>query len=95
MDAFDFQGVADWMEFLGWRWVFGEDKRVPDIYEIKKRARELLREAAKNGTGYISTEGFTARYTSGNTPTGPALRLSLAFGYESIKSCTSYTEPCP
>lgn len=61
MDWFDFNRVAQTMKALDWRWF---DVGVPDEPELRKKARSLLKEVAKNG-GYLQTAGFHAQNNEG------------------------------
>lgn len=59
MDCFDFEKVARVMEFLGWQWA--SINGVPDVTQIRKAARQLLREVSGNGKwARTSTGGFIA-----------------------------------
>jgi hypothetical protein len=58
MDSFDFERVYKVMQHLNWEWV---NVGVPEIYDIKKQARRLLKEAIKLKTS-ISTGGFCVTY---------------------------------
>jgi hypothetical protein len=61
MDDFDFDKVHKIMEFLNWEWWFEEnEKRVPEVSELRKKAREYLRYVAKHG-GTTGSGGFTAQ----------------------------------
>ena len=65
MDEFEFDKVHKVMEFLDWKWWFdGETERVPEVYELRKKAREYLRYVAKNG-GTTGSGGFTAQCRKG------------------------------
>lgn len=91
MDTFEFSEIRDWMISCGWCWG-GPDgsNEVPELYEIRQRARDRLKEAAK--TGFSSTGGFTAFRTEGRDENGPWIVLQLYFGYQSVNDGTSYTE---
>ena len=62
MDNFDFDRVHDTMEMLGWGWVDRDtgDYAIPEIIELRKRARSLMKEAMNSSqSSYgISTGGF-------------------------------------
>jgi len=65
MDDFDFDKVHKIMEFLNWEWITDEDgTQVPYISDLRKRARSLLRIAAKEG-GFHGSGGFTAHCQKG------------------------------
>lgn len=66
MDGFDFDAVSKCMVLLEWGWASknGVDKKeVPDIFEIKKEARRLLRRV---NVGSIMTGGFKAAIDEDN-----------------------------
>jgi len=67
MDQFNFARVHRAMTILDWKWDFGKDElRVPEEYELRRRARELLRGAAETEAGYfISSGGFKASREQG------------------------------
>lgn len=64
MDSFDFQKVKTVMDFLNWQWVFCNG--VPEIWDLRKHAREQLKTVAKevlkeeSGTFFTSCGGFKA-----------------------------------
>jgi hypothetical protein len=91
MDSFEFEKVQNMMEALGWGW--GEEGEAPDSYEMKRFARERLREAVKCGTS--SSGGFTARYKEGfDVETHkPFVILTLYFGLQTLNDGTSYDAP--
>jgi len=67
MNEFDFGGVNYAMNALNWNWVNENEAipRVPTLDEIKKRAKEILQEAAEKAVltkdeFVISTGGFRA-----------------------------------
>lgn len=65
MDEFDFDKVHKIMEFLNWEWWFeGNEKRVPEVCELRKKAREHLRHVARCG-GTTGSGGFTAQCRKG------------------------------
>lgn len=92
MDTFEFEDVRNWMKHDGWGWGTGngDELEVPDLYTIKRSARQRLKEAAE--TGFSSTGGFTAQRYEGTDEDGPWITLSLHFGYQSCNDGTSYTE---
>lgn len=79
MDNFDFDRVHDTMEMLGWGWVAPDtgDYGIPEISELRKRARGLMKEAmASSLSSYrIATGGFQVDKT---TEEGEVF-LSLSF----------------
>lgn len=95
MDTFEFEDVHKWMETVGWEWGTGNlnELEVPDLYTIRRRARDLLKEAAK--IGYCATGGFTARLDEGKDSAGPWVAMSLHFGYQSYNDGTTYSEEQP
>lgn len=62
LDKFDFEKVHHVMEFLEWTWGGDEDSHIPDIPELRKTARKLLKDASeiKKGRRCTSTGGFYA-----------------------------------
>lgn len=79
MDSFDFRKVADVMKYLNWTW--HESKTAPDEYEIRKNARELMRQAVETGEG-ICTGGWQIRIGSGEEHGKKWARIDLAFAVE-------------
>lgn len=61
MDNFDFAKVVKVMQFLKWKWWDAEDE-IPTEYEVRKNARRLLYDVAKNPDeeASITTGGFAA-----------------------------------
>jgi hypothetical protein len=91
MDTFDFERVHDWMVHSNWKWAnMDGESRVPEIYEIRKEARERLKQAVK--TGFSCCGGFTASKQEDKDENGPWLRLSLSFGIQTYTDGTSYKE---
>jgi hypothetical protein len=91
MDSFDFEGVQGMMRAVNWTWLCeGESlkNKVPELYDIKKSARQRMREAAKHG--YSSTGGFTARLIENEDESGPWLLIDLQFGPQSLMDGTTY-----
>ena len=78
MDSFDFRKVADVMKHLNWEW---KGVGVPDEYEIRKNARELMKMAIKAGEE-MSTGGWQVRIMSGQDHGGKWARIDLAFAIE-------------
>ena len=58
MDNFDFHKVHLVMDFMNWQW---KNAGVPDVSELKKLARRLLRDSINEKT-MVSTGGFVATY---------------------------------
>jgi hypothetical protein len=86
MDEFEFDKVHKVMEFLDWKWWFdGETERVPEVYELRKKAREYLRYVAKHG-GTTGSGGFMAQCRKGHDETEgrPYVWLNLHWGFESM-----------
>lgn len=92
MDTFEFEDVHRWMQHDGWGWgtLHTMETEVPDPYEIKRCARQRLKEAAESG--YSCTGGFTAIRHEGEDDNGPWIQLDLMFGYRSITDGTSYSK---
>jgi len=64
LDGFNFEKVHKVMMYLNWIWVSTEG--VPEIYDLRKQARELLnRVSVMDGHNAISTGGFEAGHNSG------------------------------
>lgn len=81
MDNFPFEKVHAQMVSEDWKWGDGMGgMQIPEIPELRKSAREILRTSAN--TGYCSSGGFTARCDQGTDDDGPWLRLTLSFGHE-------------
>jgi hypothetical protein len=67
LDSFDFAKVKSVMEFLDWHW-FDAENGVPNISELRKKARKLLNDVRFNvvyskefnATSTIATGGFQA-----------------------------------
>jgi hypothetical protein len=87
MDSFNFDAVSKCMVLLEWGWSSSEGK-VPNIFEIKKEARRLLRRV---DVGSINTGGFKVAIDEDNC-------LSLEFiiddwcGYDSRIESTVFTK---
>lgn len=82
MDNFDFEIVEKVMVCLEWKWGTGHDEHVPDIYEIRRFARQLLADTISGliedfeGKSFsLSTGGFSATAYRDNS-------LSLSFVVE-------------
>jgi hypothetical protein len=63
LDNFDFQKVKKVMDALDWVWVSCDG--VPDIYDLRKESRRLLKEVIKTKSYQIGTGGFVASYYYG------------------------------
>jgi len=92
MDDFEFEKVHEIMTRLNWEWYKYEDntKSVPDLWEIKKSARQRLKDAVKHGGSM--TGGFKALYRDEvDEETGkPFVLLSLQFGLDTLNDGTYY-----
>ena len=83
MDHFDFDKVAKVMDFLKWTWHGSEFS--PEVYELRARARDLLKESVANAHRYnqdfggTSTGGFVAKYVKGSDEDGPWEYFDLLF----------------
>ncbi len=58
MDNFDFDKVHRCMIALDWKWDIADCKGIPDIVDLRRMARRLLRECVDKNEG--STGGFAA-----------------------------------
>lgn len=58
MDNFDFERVHKTMVALHWPW--GTPGEVPEPYQIRKKAREMLREIVSSRFAASETGGFRA-----------------------------------
>ena len=85
MDTFDFQKAHKMMLAVGSTW---GDEGTPEEYELRARAREFLKQAAKDG--YACTGGFTALLEEGVEDGKPWVRMSLAFGQNTFNDGTFY-----
>jgi len=85
LNNFDFNRVHDIMEFMGWKYSFGEGhNRVPTVDDLKKHAGIMLMFIARanGGTHHLKSGGFSVEqyYTDqGN-------KMSLEFIVESFES---------
>lgn len=61
MDNFDFEQVHKAMALLDWKWGMGKEERIPDVSELRKYARNRLKEAISNPNHYSSSGGFVAK----------------------------------
>lgn len=65
MDTFDFEKVKQTMNALDWEWASPDgSSSVPDIYTIKRTARDYLKQAANSGEGF-SCGGFKVEIRDG------------------------------
>lgn len=60
MDNFDFEKVYNAMVALDWEW---RNEGVPDVSDLRKEARNLLKTALKDKTN-VGTGGFQVQYFS-------------------------------
>jgi hypothetical protein len=58
MDCFDFERVQLAMKSLDWRW----GSSIPEVYEIRKEARRLLKQVATREHYMCATGGLEAYY---------------------------------
>lgn len=59
IDNFDFDKVYEAMSALSWFWYQPDEAyRVPTVYELRKKARGLLKEVVLSSSLDISTGGF-------------------------------------
>jgi RNA polymerase-interacting CarD/CdnL/TRCF family regulator len=79
MDSFDFSKVASVMKHLNWTWHNRETP--PDEYEIRKNARELMKQSIKTDQG-MSTGGWEITLVSGEEDGKKWARIDLAFAIE-------------
>lgn len=82
MDSFDFDKVHEIMSALKWNWATTEKGGIPDKYELRRKARQLMKQAI-NGEG-SGTGGFRAWVTDGTDEDGPWTKLDLSFGLDTI-----------
>ena len=61
---FDFEKIADVMDYLSWEWFFKEDgsNRVPNKKEVEARAREHLYDLVEHAEEAEKENNFTNRY---------------------------------
>ena len=76
LDKFDFNKVQIAMTALNWKWAIAEDG-IPTIYELRKTARKLLKDAFESGVTEVSTGGFTAKYDGKDTEKWLNLEFNL------------------
>lgn len=96
LEEFDFERVHKSMQTLNWQWYHpGEnDTKVPSLEEIKKRAKQVIQEAAENAVltkneYVISTGGFygEAKYYPKEGIKKSFLWVRLAFVLEAWDNC--------
>lgn len=96
LEHFNFEKVHKTMQLLDWKWCHpGENgARVPSLDEIKKRAKEILQEAAESaamskGEYLVGTGGFRAeaQYYPKETDKKSFLWVRLAFVLEDWDNC--------
>jgi len=85
LNNFDFNRVHDIMEFIGWKYAFGEGHdRVPTAKDLRKHAAVMLMFVARanGGAHHLQAGGFSVEqyYTSEGD------KLSLEFVVESFES---------
>lgn len=62
LDCFDFNKVKKVMDFLNWEWCFGG---VPEIWDLRKKARSLLKEVAEKSQTFQTCDRDSYYVTSG------------------------------
>ena len=86
MDTFDFRKVSEYMAETNWTWA--STNGVPEEWEIRSRARELMSLCENTATG-----GFKVMYEEGVDDGAPWVRINLAFVIEStLNDGVSYDE---
>lgn len=86
MDNFNFQMVADAMQYFQWSWA-GAKNGVPDIWEIEETAKRLLVDAAYEKT-QIATGGLRAVYEKDEeNPDDPFIQLEFV-----LTDCEGFDE---
>ena len=91
MDGFDFDAVSKCMVLLEWEWASenGVDRsEIPDIFEIKKQARRLLRRV---DVGSITTGGLKVAIDEDNCLTLQFI-VSDWCGYDSRDESTVFAK---
>ena len=61
LDFFDFEQVAKVMKFLEWEWMDYATPRIPDVIDLRKKARRILFSCAAK----CKEEGQDSMYQSG------------------------------
>jgi hypothetical protein len=69
LDNFDFNKVQRVMEFLQWEW--SSSAGVPTVYDLREKAKRLLKHCVQDDLIFIETGGFRVSRPYGN------LRLSF------------------
>lgn len=85
LDEFDFHKVQKVMEFLEWKWAKSDG--VPTVGELRKRARNLLRDSASKAlfrNEFCSTETGGLRAECWPAEEGDDIALRLSFILESF-----------
>lgn len=85
MDSFEFDKVHSIMQHLNWEWQ--SCNGVPDVYEIRKQARRVMKYAI-DCNGDAGTGGFHA--TVDDLPDEGWVRLNLYFGFSTINDGVQY-----
>lgn len=62
---FDFEKVHEVMNHLNWVWYNNEEYKVPSVKELKRVAKELIKQIKKADVDCISTGGFEVRKDKG------------------------------
>jgi hypothetical protein len=58
---FDFKKVHEVMNHLNWVWCNNEEYKVPSVKDLKRTAKELIKQIKKADVDEISTGGFEVR----------------------------------
>lgn len=58
---FDFEKVHEVMNHLNWVWYNEDERKVPTVKELKRTAKELIKEIKKLDVDVIATGGFEVR----------------------------------
>lgn len=59
MDNFDFEKVQKMMFAVGWKWINDEGGySVPDVAELRRAARRMIKNTFKEGVFAMGTGGF-------------------------------------
>jgi hypothetical protein len=100
MDTFDFAKVAKVMQFLDWEWAFTNG--VPEEWEIRQQARNLMNSVIEStdyttsfsgSTYFLATGGFKVTYAEGVEDKKPWVRLDLIFELEDSINDGQFFEP--
>lgn len=82
MDCFNFEKCHEVMTFLNWKW--HDTNGVPEVYELRRHARRMIRDAVENTvrTGesqwFSECGGFYVQVFN-KTEDDPKIRISLRF----------------